>query len=126
MLRVYVKKKNGPTYSDEDLFRAVRDVENKNCTYAEAQDRYGVPKAVIFHRIKGRKVSIDKLGAGRPTALSAKDEIDLVNCIKARARLGYPCNKEDIVRIVSQFVKANKIKTPSKMILLELTGITVS
>lgn len=47
-------------------------------------------------------------------ALSAKDEIDLVNCIKAPARLGYPCNKEDIIGIVSQFVKANKIKTPFK------------
>lgn len=35
MPRVYVKEKNGPTYSDEDLVRVVRDVENKNCTYAK-------------------------------------------------------------------------------------------
>lgn len=93
---------------------AVRDVENKNCTLSEAQDRYGVPRSVIFHRIKGRKVSIDKTGRGRNPALSLQDELDLVNCLNARARMVYPCNMENVMKIVTEFVAANNLKTPFK------------
>lgn len=83
MPRVYVKKKAVSRYSEEDLLRAVWDMKNKNCTFAEALDRYGMPKAVIFSSNKGRKVPVDKLGAGRPTVLTPRDKNDLVNCIKA-------------------------------------------
>lgn len=106
------KKKAGPTYSDEDLLRAVRDVGNKVCTFTQAEEQYGVPKSVIYHGIKGRKTPIDIVGAGRTTDLSNQAEIDLVNCLKARARIGYPCNMEDTFSVVTDFVKANNLRTP--------------
>ena len=71
------------SYSQEDLARAVSDVENKNKTFRQAEEFYGIPKAVIYHRIKGRNVSIAKMGTGRPAVLSATVEAELGNCIKA-------------------------------------------
>ena len=55
MPRNYRTKKPPLTYTDEDVLRAVVDVQNKTATFQQAQEKYGVPKSVIFHRIKGRK-----------------------------------------------------------------------
>uniref|UniRef100_A0A6P7H5K0 Uncharacterized protein LOC114346440 n=1 Tax=Diabrotica virgifera virgifera TaxID=50390 RepID=A0A6P7H5K0_DIAVI len=55
MSRTYIKKKQPPTYSLEDIERAVNDIQNGNTTYRQAKERYGIPISVIFHRITGRK-----------------------------------------------------------------------
>jgi hypothetical protein len=52
MPRNYKKKRPGPSYIQEDMERAVSDVENKNKTFRQAEEFYGIPKAVIYHRIK--------------------------------------------------------------------------
>jgi hypothetical protein len=46
------RKRPGPSYTQEDMERAVSDVENKNKTFRQAEEFYGIPKAVIYHRIK--------------------------------------------------------------------------
>lgn len=114
MPRKYVRKTAGPSYSQDDLRNAVNDIINKNRTYSEVELIYGVPKAVVFHRIKGRKVPLDKIGAGRPTVLTPEAEMELENCVKAKARMGYPCDKDEIKSIVAEFVKSNDLKTPFK------------
>lgn len=48
MPRTYDKKRQCPAYTQEYVVRAVRDVENQNCTFAQAEN-YGVPRSVIFH-----------------------------------------------------------------------------
>lgn len=84
----------------------------KNMTYKQAEQAYAVPAATIFHRIKGRCVPLNKMGAGRSTALSLNVELDLVNCIKTKARMGCPYNKQDVINVVAEFVKINNLKTP--------------
>lgn len=112
MPRNYKKKTVGPSYSLEDLARAVSDVENKNKTFRQAEEFYSIPKAVIYHRIKGRKVSVHKMGAGRAPCLPPEVEIELENCIKAKSRMGCPCTKDDVKNIVAEYVKAHNLKTP--------------
>lgn len=115
MPRNYQRKTAGPRYTPEDLKRAVNDVLTKNYTYKDAEDIYGVPKSVIFHRIKGRKIAKDRMGAGRSPALPDRVENVLENCIKAKARMGYPCNKNDIKNLVGEYVQMNpNLKTPFK------------
>lgn len=63
MPRTYVKKRQLPAYTPQDLTNAVNDVLNKNKTYRQAQERYRVPNAVIYHRIKGMQVPLEKWGA---------------------------------------------------------------
>lgn len=64
------------------------DIENKNLTYRGAQEKYGVPISVIFHRMKGRKVSLENNDAGRKPVLSLSDENQIEKFIIARYRLG--------------------------------------
>lgn len=110
MPRKYIRKTSGPRYSKGDLLRAVNDIVNHNCTYEEAEQRHRVPKSVIYHRIKGRKVPTE----GRATVLGPTAEMHLENCIKAKARMGYPCDKNEIKNIVGQYVQAHNLNTPFK------------
>lgn len=111
MPRTYIKKRPPPLYTAEDLGRAVEDILNRNKTYQQVEDEYHVPKAVVFNRIKGRKNAIDKLGSGRTQSFSVDDERDLENCIRARARMGIPCDKENVKQVVTEYVRVNNLKT---------------
>lgn len=111
MPRKYTKKRPGPSYTAEDLQMAVNDIKSHVRTYQQVEDFYGIPKAVVFHRIKGRKSSL-KLGAGRPQALSAEAELDLENCIKAKARMGIPCSREEVIQITAEYVRLKNLQTP--------------
>lgn len=114
MPRKYIKKRTGVRYTNDDLAKAVHDVMNLNSSYRKASENYNVPIAVIYHRIKGRKVPITKMGAGRPPVLSADIEAQIVECLKARARMGYPCNREELRDLIAIYVKGKNIPTPFK------------
>ncbi|KAJ8952099.1 hypothetical protein NQ314_007592 [Rhamnusium bicolor] len=114
MVRKYIKKTNGPAYTIEDLDRAVSDVVNKNRTYRQAHETYNIPISVIFHRIKGRNIPLNKMGAGRSQALSTEVEKQIVKCLIARSRMGYPCDKNELFQLVADYVSVNNIKTPFK------------
>lgn len=105
MPRNYVRKTNGPRYSKQDLLNAVNVVQNRNKTYRQAQDAYNVPIAVISQRLNERKPSLESTGRGRQTVFSAQMETKIVECLLARARAGYPCDKEE-------YVKKSNLKTP--------------
>lgn len=109
-----MKKKTDQRYSQEDLLLAVNDVRNKNCTYRQASHQYNVPVAVIYHRIKGRNIPDTKMGGGRSTVFTTEEEEQMVECLKARARMGYPCDKEELRDLVAKYVKENNLPTPFK------------
>lgn len=112
MPRKYVRKTNGPAYTKKDLINAVTDVQNHNKTYRQAQEYYNVPIAVISQRINGRKTSIDSTGPGRKTALSAQLEDKVVECLLARAKAGYPCDKEELLNLIQEYVQSHTLTTP--------------
>lgn len=88
--------------------------QKKRKTFRQASEYYGIPTAVIYHRIKGRKVSLDRMGGGVSKALPDRMEQHLVNCLKTRARMNHPYHKEEFLMLVGEYVKAHKIKTPFK------------
>ncbi|KAF2884672.1 hypothetical protein ILUMI_21507, partial [Ignelater luminosus] len=64
---------------------------------------------------QGKKVPENKTGAGRSTALPPEVEVVFVHCLKAKARMGYPCNTDDIKTLVEEYVKLNPdLKIPFK------------
>lgn len=111
MVRHYDRKKCQPSYSLDDIGNAVQDVINKNSTYREAEIKYGVPISVIYHRIKGRKIDLDRRGAGRPPTLSKDVENNITKCLVARSRMGYPCDKKELLSLVAEFVRVNNLRT---------------
>lgn len=74
MPRAYTKKKSGPVYTVCDVQKAVADVVSGLKTYRQASLEYKVPSTVLFNRIKGRKTSINHLGAGRQCDLTQQVE----------------------------------------------------
>jgi len=106
-----VKKKPPPDYTLQDLQNAVFDVQNGLKTYSAASEIYNVPVSVIFHRIKGRKCSVGKLGPGRLPDLPRETEETIAKCLKARAIMGYPCDKEELKDLIQQYVQSKGLKT---------------
>ena len=115
MPRNYIKKTSGPSYTQQDLRRAIEDVQNRNKTYRQAQVFYGVPIAVICQRVSGnRRTAIDCTSRGRKTALSAEVEEIIEKSLISRAEYGYPCDKNELQELVKTYVEMKDIKTPFK------------
>ncbi|CAH2011006.1 unnamed protein product [Acanthoscelides obtectus] len=106
MPRNCVKKSAGPSYTSEDIRRAVEDVANKNKTYRAAQEFYGVPKSVICQRLTGKRRT--------PIVLSAEVENTIEKCILARAEYGYPCGKNELQDLVKTYVESKELQTSFK------------
>lgn len=52
------------------------------------------------------------MGAGRKPVLNAETENQMALCLITRAQIGYPCDKEELKRLVSEYVKSNDIDNP--------------
>lgn len=113
MARNYVKKRT-PKYTADDVKKAVAAVTSKQMTYRQAQETFGVPKSVICSRISWRVTTKETIGAGRPTALSPEIEQGIARCVEARAEMGYPVDKEELLDLVQEFVIENNLETPFK------------
>lgn len=114
MPRNYKKKREGPSYSTEDCAHAVEDVINRNKTYREAENYYGVPKAVIYNRISGRKTAMNVTRPGRSQVLSPEIENEIAECLIVRSKMGLPCDKAELRQLVGEYVKNKALKTPFK------------
>lgn len=109
MPRTSVKKKLGPNYTPGDLVCESRARHWKWKLHIEAnRGKRWYPQKC------GRKTPMDKLGAGWPIDPSPANELDVVNCIKERARMGYPCDTRDVITVVAEFVKADTTVPLSK------------
>lgn len=76
------------------------------------QEFYHVTISVISQQITGRKTSLDTTGRDRKTALSAELVSKIVESLIARAKTGYPCDKEELLDLIQEYVRAHNVKTP--------------
>lgn len=113
-------------YTQEYLHNAVEAVQTKRMTYKQASERFNVPGSVICTRIKCRVTKKESLGAGRSTALSKDVDKAIVQCIQARADMGYPVDKMELLEMVQDYVCQQNIKIPYLKTEDQVrTGITV-
>lgn len=52
------------------------------------------------------------MGAGRATVLNWEDELELEQCLIARAKMGYPCDKRELLDLVGNYVHEKGIANP--------------
>lgn len=108
MSRVYVKKRQ-TEYGLADLQKAVRDVENNKKAYKQAEEACNVPVSVIYHRIKGRRINVNKMGVGVSKMLPDRvEEYIITSCLKTRAHMGHPVIKQ-LKNLVKVYVEENAI-----------------
>lgn len=107
MPQVYIRKRQ-TKYTLTDLQKAVKDVEENKKTYRQAEEAYNVPISVIYHRIKGRKVDINRMGAGVSKVLPARVEVHIASCHKT-PQMDLPVIKEELKNLVKEYVESNSI-----------------
>lgn len=49
---------------------------------------------------------------GRKTTLSPDTEHKIVECLLARANAGYPCDKDELLNLIQEYVRTQNISTP--------------
>lgn len=58
--------------------------------------------------------SVTGAGQGRPVVLDRQTETQIAQCLIGRARLGYPCDKSELLDLVQAYIEANNFATPFK------------
>ena len=74
-------------------------VKEHKMSQREAAKRFRIPKSVIQLRVSG-KVDMTHQGAGRPRTLTDEEENDICECLLARAKFGYPCDRAELRNLV--------------------------
>lgn len=108
----FVTMSRRPVVQNTPFKKAVHDKLTRKYTYKEVSEKYNVPIAVIFNRIKGRKTPIIK--NGREAVFSEECEKKIEGCLIARSRMGHPCDKTEVKLLVGEYIKQNNLITPLK------------
>lgn len=87
-------------YSMEALEAALIDVLEGNYSFSQAAERHGVPKATVWRKFRG--MTSDKLG--KPPALKALGERNVVQALTTAVKFGYPFSKQDLKQFVQEYL----------------------
>lgn len=105
------KKKKILQYTEEDLANAISEVnENGSSMYAAAK-KYQIPTTTLYDKIKG---NFNTNVVGRPVAIPLELESQLANAIRILEKWGFGLSREEVLNVVADFVKCNKMITPFK------------
>lgn len=106
------RPKIGKTYSEENLEKAIREVEHcieNHLPYSQREiaRRFNLQKDTLNHRLKVMNTGL----AGRPTAIPVEKETELADLLKTMSQWGFGLLKEEIKEVVQEFVTIHNIKT---------------
>lgn len=96
------------TYNTDDLTKGVNLIK-EGMTWRAVEQEVRIPKSVLRRFYMGKQ-----LGVGRKTVLDAGEEKELELCLLARARMGYPVDKKELLNLVKEFIDIKGINTPFK------------
>jgi hypothetical protein len=92
----------------------VSDILIEKKTYKQVSEIYGIPIAVVFNRIKGRKTPLICKTNGQISVLINACEQLIERSLIARSRMGHPYEKNEVKLLVGEYVKNNKLIIPIK------------
>ncbi|XP_074026299.1 uncharacterized protein [Leptinotarsa decemlineata] len=114
MVRCYKRKtSNEGKYSAADLNTAMSNVLSGRTSIYKAAKLYKKTYVTLHSRVKGKR-GAKKATKGRPTSISAADEVRLANGLKTMEKWGYGLSRKEVLEIVGNFVKTNHIETNFK------------
>ncbi|XP_045778739.1 uncharacterized protein LOC123876488 [Maniola jurtina] len=114
MPRQYKRKSlRATSYSQEDLRLAVAQVKSGELSNYAASKLYGIPTSTLNDHVKG-KTGLLSQSLGRPPAIPIEMENKLAHCLRTLEKWGWGLSRTEILDIVSEFIRANKIITPFK------------
>ncbi|KAL0803352.1 hypothetical protein ABMA28_017415 [Loxostege sticticalis] len=105
------KKKKIAQYTEEDLANAIREVTQNGSSMYAAAKKYQIPTTTLYDKIKG---NYNTNVVGRPVAIPLELESQLANAIRILEKWGFGLSREEVMNVVADFVKCNKMVTPFK------------
>lgn len=99
-------------YNDENLVKALEAVRN-GASQRETCRNYGIPRATLQDRIKGR-VAEKPRQMGPDPYLSKENEQTIVEWIIQLSKCGFPLKKEELLSTVQKIVRDGNLETPFK------------
>lgn len=105
MVRNY--KKKPPKYDEDDIARALRDVQDNNLSAAQAANVYGINRNFLIRRLNGEGDG----KRGRKPELTPDEEKELANCLKTMSTWGFGLSRQEVCDVVQEYVLANNLRT---------------
>lgn len=105
----YLRKTNRSAWSEEDMQRAVKAVEQQTHSIRKAGKLSGVPYATLCDRLKNRYPS-KKLKLGRKPVLNDDQEAELANHILKLSNMFYGLTPSTIKQIAFEYAVAKKLR----------------
>lgn len=108
MVRTYVKKLDGRTYSrykPETVDEALVAIRDHNFSIREASRKFNIPFGTLHNKLNGLHTG----RPGRPTELTPSQEANLCETIKIAGEWGYPLTAGNIIKLVKDFLVQHKI-----------------
>ncbi|CAG4987045.1 unnamed protein product [Parnassius apollo] len=112
MPRTYIRKKI-KSYTPQDLAQAIAKVKNGELTQYRAAQEYKIPMTTLHENLKKGKETTGP-NAGRPTVIRLEDEKKLAETVRIMEKWGYGLSRFEIMELVAEYVRVNKIQTPFK------------
>ena len=100
-------------YDPAKLREAVEKIGCGELSYRAAEARYGIPKATLADRVKGR-INVETCKSGPSSVLTAQEENLLQAHIVSCSRVGYPLAKSDIKKVVQKLLNEDGRVNPFK------------
>nr|XP_023021526.1 uncharacterized protein LOC111509902 [Leptinotarsa decemlineata] len=114
MVRNYTRKsQRAKQYTTEALEHALKEVKSGTSTIYRAHKKYNIPKTTLFYQMKRVRGKISRT-QGRAPAIPLEDEERLAIALKIMKKWDFEITRKEVLRIVSEYVITNNIKTPFK------------
>ncbi|CAM1303339.1 Uncharacterised protein r2_g1322 [Pycnogonum litorale] len=113
MVRKYVRTTTQQSWTEVSMKEAITKLRQKEMSFNEASDTYGIPKTTLFRRMKkdGEVTVVSKKGLGRfKPVFSEKQEKDLYDYISFMESRLFGLTIKDIQKLAYEFAVRNRIK----------------
>ncbi|CAK1583779.1 unnamed protein product [Parnassius mnemosyne] len=107
MPRKYIKKKV-QKYSQEDVEKAVEEVNQGIFSIYGAAKKYSIPTTALFDKVKLNHIQ----NIGRPQAIPFQQEEGLANGLRIMEKWGFGLSRNETLDVVTDYVAKNNLKTP--------------
>ena len=117
MARSYTRKKEAR--SGKPLHDVITAVRTGHMNVLSASKTYNIPRSTLILHLKGWKGRSVRCppkhnNAGRPSALTHKDEETIAMCVRMMGKWGFGISHLELLETVKDYVLKNKITTPFK------------
>ena len=89
-------------YTSDDINVAVAEVKSAKGSVRSVAAKYKIPYTTLSDHVKGK---YDRIGSGRPTALTYDEEKEIVYCCQVLQEMGFGMTKEMVCAIVMDYLQ---------------------